>query len=257
MNQDLLNTVVNKSLDIRRGKKILIVEDDPQWKLILSKTASAVADSPDIFYAESANEARDILKANKFFDLVISDYLLNGDENGLQLWQSTPLVQASPFVLISGKSTSEIQRLSSGDQDLPVVLSKLSPKEQLKSRLLEILYKNSKRKYGSKFTFAIFLAIALNPAVYNFVGSKIGKTADVENRVSAVQPNAIQIQKNEIQLQPTSETQKKQTPKPIRINQIITPELKERVNRIVRRADEASRSVAANTTMVESTPGKD
>lgn len=124
MNQDLLIAALSNDFESSSCKKILIIEDDPYWKFILAKTAHMISDSPEIFQAESSKAARDILNSNNFFDLVISDFVLGDDENGIQLWRSSARAQAMPFVLISGKSSSEILEQSGGNKNLPKLLSK-------------------------------------------------------------------------------------------------------------------------------------
>jgi CheY-like chemotaxis protein len=258
MNYDSINNVVSEDLERANRKQILIVEDDPQWKLILSKAVGAVADSPEIVYAGSAEMARAILASDKKFDLVISDYILEGDETGVELWHSAHIAQTTPFVLISGKSVSEIHRLSGGDKSLPMLLSKLAPKAQLKSDLERALNNNSKKPQFFKMTPAVFIiCTALIFFAQFLLGTFLAKNSHAPSAVSYVRPKLIEIHKKEMPAQRPRLSPEVKSAQPIRINQIITPELKEKINRIARRADQVNRHFAASDALVQAAAGKD
>jgi CheY-like chemotaxis protein len=99
-----------------RRLAVLIVDDDP---LVLASTAGMLEDLGHITVeAESGQEALDILRAGRRFDLIVTDYAMPG-MTGLQLAEELhrhrlqiPVVLATGYAELQGTAINRLARLS-------------------------------------------------------------------------------------------------------------------------------------------------
>ena len=84
-------------------RKIMVVEDEPFWQLLIDRALSQIDGRMDIRYFENARQALNTLDTQSDFDLIFSDYNLKGEQNGLDLWDILQEKNLDiPYVLISG-----------------------------------------------------------------------------------------------------------------------------------------------------------
>jgi CheY-like chemotaxis protein len=99
-----------------RRLAVLVVDDDP---LVLSSTAGMLEDLGHItIEAESGQEALDLVRAGRRFDLVVTDYAMPG-MTGLQLAEELhrhrrqlPVVLATGYAELQGTAINRLTRLS-------------------------------------------------------------------------------------------------------------------------------------------------
>ncbi|TAN78246.1 MAG: response regulator, partial [Gallionella sp.] len=94
------------------GKKLLVVDDDA---LVLSGTASVLASwGCEVDAATSREQVEQLLRSGAKWDLIISDYQLENDTNGIDVIAlvrqhcSKPI----PCILVSGNTTPAILKLA-------------------------------------------------------------------------------------------------------------------------------------------------
>lgn len=94
------------------NSKILLVEDDPQWQLIISRALKLVDPKLLIDTVTNVSEAKLSLFLNPDYSLVISDYFLEGHQSGLDLWKvSQHNSHMIPYLFVSGLQKSEFEIL--------------------------------------------------------------------------------------------------------------------------------------------------
>jgi DNA-binding NtrC family response regulator len=123
---------------------VLLVEDDPVWTKMMERTLRATpgGEKFEIHKSKSADQAKRFLSKRRY-SLVISDFRLEGKENGLDLFayckQEIPDL---PFLLTSGFSSEVAKNLSQWPRDTKVnFLEKpfsLSDGKLTMSRLLKL-----------------------------------------------------------------------------------------------------------------------
>ena len=88
--------------------KVLVVEDEPLWQLLILKALRRIDDKVEISFSESANHALKILEKNKDFDAIIADQNLEGSKTGLDLYDIlSEQASQTPYVLLSGTRRAE------------------------------------------------------------------------------------------------------------------------------------------------------
>ena len=235
-----MQNIFNLSSVFEKQKNILLVEDDPQWKLILANTLNLVTKNPNIAYAKSTETARQILSSGKTFDLVLADFMLEGGETGADLWLSHQRFDRKiPFILISGKSPTEIIKISNGNQSLPVMLSKQSPTDQMVRVLKQHLKLIETKQNLTIFTTCLFLTLMFLLIPVPLLPSKFNSILDF--KVVSLTPSIHPLRPNQIKPPPHEEIQKLPSSPQIRIDRIISPELREKIRSIVRISDPAIR----------------
>lgn len=101
-----------------KGHRILIVEDDLIMKPVLEEIVfrACAGKSAFIRWAYSKEGADGLLAKAKgegySFDLIISDLMLSGEQNGLDLWKQVQFSAKSAFLLISSCKDRQIQQLA-------------------------------------------------------------------------------------------------------------------------------------------------
>jgi DNA-binding NtrC family response regulator len=91
-------------------QSILVVEDDPSQKPILSRILYALNPSMNLLWASSAEEAKTILSENPI-EFLITDILLEGEETGIDLYQLCQKENGDiPVLFISGLSPATLEK---------------------------------------------------------------------------------------------------------------------------------------------------
>lgn len=84
-------------------KNILLVEDDPFWQRVISDNLGKASHNCHISLAVSADEAVTKIRS-EHYNLIVSDYYLEGDKTGYQLWRDCVNGGIDvPFLLTSGQ----------------------------------------------------------------------------------------------------------------------------------------------------------
>ena len=111
---------------------VLIVEDEPSWQKIISYSLKHNSLGLNIHarFVRSAEDALQELYTKRHFDLILSDYFIQGKIQGLSLWrickQKYPQI---PFIIISGASVSQLRSVDKDAQVWPTFIKKpYSPK---------------------------------------------------------------------------------------------------------------------------------
>jgi CheY-like chemotaxis protein len=204
-----------------KGKKILLVEDDPYWQLMIGASLRFIDKDLSLRCVRSAKHAEQALYAGKgSYDLIIADHFLNGAATGLDLWKRFQLQHSNiPFVMVSGLPEDEYLDLVAHESDYPPFLEKPLKIEKLKSILdgrLEITAtKNRSSTFRRAGTLAAIAATMIIPTMMN----------DSLSPLSAPRETIVN-------------TRPINTPKKIDLNDFFSPELKRQIGRIGVRADE-------------------
>ncbi len=89
-------------------KKILIVENEPIWQLIIQRTLQLTLEGAEVHTCASVEQALEAIEGDLKFDLIIADHLLDGALTGLDLWDLLVSIQSvTHFVLMSGIARSD------------------------------------------------------------------------------------------------------------------------------------------------------
>ncbi|MGK5086369.1 response regulator [Bdellovibrionota bacterium FG-2] len=97
-----------------KGLSVLVVEDDLFMKPILIRILQSMDATIKVYWAVSVDEAR-VALAEGAFSLVIADYFLLGESNGLDLWRHCQNeVPKMPFVMVSGLEPDVFRKLING-----------------------------------------------------------------------------------------------------------------------------------------------
>lgn len=143
-------------------KKILIVEDEPQWQVMLSQMFRSMDKDVAIRCVRNAKSARQALDFDNEIDLVITDFNLDGKETGIDLWKSCQSAYPGlPFIVVSGVKEEKIQaEVRSSDYLAPIFVPKPLTMEHLRSALkMEPHARLSKTRPRPRMTS--FLSLAL------------------------------------------------------------------------------------------------
>ncbi len=90
------------SLKMRPLKKVLLIETQPLWCIGVSSLIHQLDPRARVFHARNVEEARNIYRAEAgAFDLIITDFNLDGQGSGLDLWKECR-ERRIPFVVMSG-----------------------------------------------------------------------------------------------------------------------------------------------------------
>lgn len=84
--------------------KVLIVEDEPFWQLLISKALQRIDKRIEVSFSENATKALEIIRNNNNdIDFIIADQLLEGPQTGLDLWDTLVKKEINiPYILVSG-----------------------------------------------------------------------------------------------------------------------------------------------------------
>jgi CheY-like chemotaxis protein len=108
-----MDTVYRDLIKIRKDsqRKILVVEDDPFWRRLISSNVSNQLDNYSLSFASNAASAMKRIEADPNYDLIIADQYLDGSDTGYDLWSDCRQKGIfTPFLLTSGQE--ELPELS-------------------------------------------------------------------------------------------------------------------------------------------------
>jgi CheY-like chemotaxis protein len=84
-------------------KHVLVVEDDPFWRRMIGRNIERTAHDCKAVFAESVDEALDVIEADGKIHLIIADQYLEGERTGYELWRNCrERGIRTPFLLTSG-----------------------------------------------------------------------------------------------------------------------------------------------------------
>ena len=119
-----------------RQRRILLVEDDPHWQTIISRTLKTVDGRIDLKCVPTVGQAKELLNSNSNYDLIIADHYLKDDTTGLDLWKECRTLRSrTPFMVVSGMSQSEFTSLLDINSESPLYMAKPFEIESLRSML--------------------------------------------------------------------------------------------------------------------------
>jgi CheY-like chemotaxis protein len=134
-----------------RAGRILLVEDDPIWQAMLRQSIKSKNPNTEILAVSSVQKARGIIKTSATIDFVISDFSLEGAENGLDLWREFESSnRRAPFLLISGTSEEQLAATNALGANRPIFFSKARDIRNLRANLA-IALADSKELYEKSF----------------------------------------------------------------------------------------------------------
>ncbi len=93
---------------MKQNIKILIVEDDPAFRFLISEFLS----SYHIFPVSSGEEALVLLKSKPKIDLVLCDYNMSGWNGVETIRQLRAISPTTKFILMSGSEPNELSALA-------------------------------------------------------------------------------------------------------------------------------------------------
>jgi CheY-like chemotaxis protein len=213
--------------------KILLVEDSPVAEDLMRHLFRRIDSHSSVKCVPTAESALSLLESSHY-DLVIADHFLAGKKTGLDFWRICHEKFAKlPVVLTSAMSKSEFLSLVKPAEQpfyLPKPISTENRIQMLKKFMSEALIQKKNRPSLASYIFdtTTFLGIIL---LFLIVPNQILGTKQDAHKI--FQPSKIQeLPAEDIQVQPAP------PPTPINVKDIITPELKQRVDEIVKRANE-------------------
>ncbi|MBX7232162.1 MAG: response regulator [Bdellovibrionales bacterium] len=238
----MLERILNGKKTIAKGqwdqsKKILLVEDDPSWQLLIGAALRAMDASVKIHYVRSVKHAENLLYKNSNYDLIIVDQYLDGNVTGKDLWSKCQKeYRRIPFVMVSGMDMEEYDDLFDGEKSTPDFFNKSQNVENLKM-ILGVKLKSS--KFINKQIITSFFLKTLFLFMLFFLNS-FNKNEPLINKHEYKKIEEVSFSKN---------IKKMSLPKPgvlrplnHQINSngkvIISSELRSTIQRIIAKADE-------------------
>jgi DNA-binding response OmpR family regulator len=147
------------------NRKILLVEDDTVWQLLIGQNLKKNAFHTDVHFATSAEQAERMMADEPDFDLVITDQYLDGYKTGLDLCH-TLAHSASPVpcILLSSMESEDFYDYLKEFHDLP------APKFLSKSHSFQELGRSMESAIATvtqlpKITFHSSMAIPAEKAI--------------------------------------------------------------------------------------------
>lgn len=90
-------------------KRVLVVEDDPFWRALIQASLDENHRDLKIDFAVGAEEALSRALGPRNYDLIISDFQLEGRANGLDFWNDCRRMKIeTPFLLTSGLTADRL-----------------------------------------------------------------------------------------------------------------------------------------------------
>jgi HPt (histidine-containing phosphotransfer) domain-containing protein len=98
---------------VPNGLRVLIIEDDPVYRALLTKLVSQIIEQPDTLATDNYDSAVEALREsgkpeNKSFDLIIADLNLKTSSTGIDVWRVSQVhAKKAAFLLMSGTPLDE------------------------------------------------------------------------------------------------------------------------------------------------------
>ncbi len=115
--------------NVLQNPRVLVVEDDPHWQWVISAALKSLNQRVVLHCVRSVKHAEQLLYQSSNYELIIADYQLEGNKNGIDFWKDCrEKNKRIPFMVVSGITENEFKKKISGvlDQKIraPLYLSK-------------------------------------------------------------------------------------------------------------------------------------
>lgn len=131
-------------------KSVLVLEDDIQWQSVVKALLLKVDKSLSIEFVASSEHAMNLINGGASYDLIVADQNLEGASTGLDFYRFCKLAKVpASFVMLSGLTEERLESLA-GEVERPLFASKIESLVRF-SELVE-----------SRFSSAQFCALPLN-----------------------------------------------------------------------------------------------
>ncbi len=106
--------------------KILLVEDDLHWQILISAALRSAYSEVDIRCVKTVQKAEQLLCSGHLFNLIIADQNLQGNKAGIDFWRQCQSNHHSqiPFMLVSGMSETGYHNVFIREEKYPIYMSK-------------------------------------------------------------------------------------------------------------------------------------
>lgn len=138
--------------NLMRSKKVLLVEDEPHWQMMILRTLRAIDQRISVRCVKSVKHAQQILFDDSSYDMIISDHYLEGKHTGLDLWRDCRERKHSiPFVVVSGIREEKFEALIDAAEALerPIYVAKPFEIERMRDILAAKLARTETPNWSS------------------------------------------------------------------------------------------------------------
>ncbi|OYZ22292.1 MAG: hypothetical protein B7Y39_07770 [Bdellovibrio sp. 28-41-41] len=216
-------------------KRVLVVEDEPYWQLLVCETLKISNESVVFRSVKSVKDAERVLKEESSgFDLIVSDHNLKNQSTGLALWRNfQKLGIETNFVILSGldRDTYASRFLLKGEEPLYFEKNAISDLVEILDRKMAFSagsnLVNSNFKYKERDVIELILGFIAIVAIWQTGINMISSYARATES-KTYQP--VIIQKTIEQGLASSEALSK-----LGVSKFLTRETKEIVKRIIAR----------------------
>ena len=120
-----MNHAVRQLQKKQSHKKVLLLEDDPIWQMVIKRSLKTFDENIDLECVQSVAQAQQLLGVSENYDLIIADQYVEGDLTGFDLWKDCQSSHRQiPFMMVSGMKDDEFFKLTEEATDLPMFLPK-------------------------------------------------------------------------------------------------------------------------------------
>ena len=212
-------------------KSVLVLEDDPQWQLIVSQILKKVDTDVTIRCVPTTQAAIQLLALGEKFDLVVADQYLDGVMTGLDLYRHLrALRDQTSFVMLSGLESRQFNDLTIRDAEAPTFVPKSNVFKTFSDVIRDEIGPIEIKEPSTERNENLFLMLVTASAVA-FTVSQLS----VMTRATHMTP-AVPVQTGSMHFNaPKAETLKPHV--------FVDDALKTQMRRIMNRADEIDRKV--------------
>jgi CheY-like chemotaxis protein len=243
---DSLQTLDLVGTQFNPKHKLLLVEDNHDSEILMRNLCHTVNKNVTVKCVQTGELALHLLEENPNYDLIISDHHLAGSTTGLDLWKvCNHRFKQIPFMMTSGLPKKEFFQMAKCGDECPLYLPKILDIEASKQVLRLFLDKASEYSFAHEYPFelkrflvdtttmiTIFLVI-LAPGYLLNTKTQAIKTAPIEEiRMERVPASQKEFEATPVEAIPAEELNM------IDVRNIITMDLRNKIDEIVKRADE-------------------
>ena len=231
-----------KKLNPEINKRVLIVEDDPYWQKKIQLDLSQAFSAIDCVVVDNIEAAVKKIKSNYHFDVVIADHQLNGPATGYDLWKSSLIqLNRTTFILTSGNDLLKICNFADLQNGLSVLQKPFNT-----DRLMHVVESKPREPESSpaqNYEIKSILFISAIVITIILFANEILKHVPVTVAKPFVQSIELPTIEKDLKIS-SSKTNKVRTAislpssQKFSVDQIVTPELKRKIQRIVQRAND-------------------
>lgn len=224
-------------------QSMLLVEDSEESEKMFKLLCRAVNKNIDVNCVQSGELALYILESGKQkYDYVVADHFLAGSLTGLDLWKECQENHKEiPFMMTSGMTADQFSELVESDSDLPDYLPKIvsySKKGEILKDFLEHSHEEDPSPYLLHMAViaGTLITLIMAPAV-------IAPLYRIQDQDSIRQKQLKEFEQPKdtpIEIRPEELKPQKL---PLNIREIVTPQLKLQVQKIVKRDEQIKKLV--------------